>query len=125
MKYNIYAGLGGSFGGASFEGIYEFTSIEEAERAAYNMAFEEYESYGGMHGLLDWDGVREDLEESGFLDDTISENEIEDIINNRYIEWVESWLDYYVEEVEDLSNDLGPDIEHDTYNDDDADCYCE
>ena len=42
MKFKVYAGLGGSFGGASFEGIYEFTSVEEAERAAYNMAFDEF-----------------------------------------------------------------------------------
>ena len=38
---------------------------------------------------------------SDIENDTISENEIEDMINNRYIEWVESWLDYYVEEVKD------------------------
>ena len=101
MKFKVYAGLGGGFGGASFEGIYEFTSVEEAERAAYNMAFDEYESYGGLHGLLDWEGVREDLQESGFLDDTISENEIEDMIASKYIEHAESWLDYYVEEVND------------------------
>ena len=133
MKFKVYAGLGGGFGGASFEGIYEFTSVEEAERAAYNMAFDEYESYGGSHGLLDWEGVYEDLEESGFLEDTISENEIEDIVNNRYIEWVESWLDYYVEEVKDPyvketkshCCDLGYDIDHNDYDDDDADCYCE
>ena len=121
-KYRIYAGLGGGFGGAKFEGIYEYRNQREAEWAAYEMAVEEYESYGGMHGLLDYDGVREDLEESGFFD-TIDENEIDDMVENAYMEHMESWLDYRAEEVTD--NDCGPDIDHDDYDDDDADCHCE
>ena len=122
-KYKIYAGLGGGFGGASFEGIYEYRNQEEADRAAYVMAAEEYESYAGMHGLLDYDGIREDLEESGFID-TIDENEIDDMVDNAYMEHMESWLDYRAEEVID-DDDCGPDIDHDDYNDDDSDCYCE
>ena len=122
-NYRIYAGLGGGFGGASFEGIYEYRNQEEAERAAYVMAAEEYESYAGMHGLLDYDGIREDLEESGFID-TIDENEIDDMVDNAYMEYMESWLDYRAEEVTD-DGDCGPDIDHDDYNDDDSDCYCE
>lgn len=121
-KYKIYAGLGGGFGGARFEGIYEYRNQEEAERAAYVMAAEEYESYAGMHGLLDYDGIREDLEESGFID-TIDENEIDDMVDNAYMEHMESWLDYRAEEV--IDDDCGLDIDHDDYDDDDADCYCE
>ena len=30
-KYRIYAGLGGGFGGAKFEGIYEYRNQREAE----------------------------------------------------------------------------------------------
>ena len=76
-----------------------------------------------MHGLLDYDGIREDLEESGFID-TIDENEIDDMVDNAYMEYMESWLDYRAEEVTD-DGDCGPDIDHDDYNDDDSDCYCE
>ena len=124
-KFKVWAGLGGGFGGAEYQGIYEYRNEDDALNAAYRMAFEDYESYGGMHGLLDYEGVYEDLKESGWFEDTIDENEIDDMVTNKYIEYADSWLDYRVEEVEDLSNDLGPDIDHDTYNDDNADCYCE
>lgn len=121
-KYKIYAGLNGGFGGARFEGIYEYRNQEEADIAAYNMAVDEYESYAGLHGLLDYGGIREDLEESGFFD-TIDENEIDDMVENAYMEHMESWLDYRAEEV--IDDDYGSDIDHDDYDDDDADCYCE
>lgn len=132
-NYRIFAGLGGGFGGATYEETSEFRNEDEAMNYAYSKAVEEYESYAGMHGLLDYDGCREDLEESGFLEDTISENEIEDMIENHYISHMESWLDYYVEEVkepyvEEVKSrycDLGYDIDHDDCDDDDADCYCE
>ena len=35
MKYNIYAGLGGSFGGATYQGTGDFKSREAAEEMAY------------------------------------------------------------------------------------------
>jgi len=43
MRYNIYAGLGGSFGGATYQGTGDFNSIESAEEMAYQCAVEEYE----------------------------------------------------------------------------------
>ena len=97
-KFKLYAGLGGSFGGATFEEIRECRDEQEAEQAAYQLAVEEYESYGGMHGLLDYEGCYEDLQESGMFD-TIDENEIDDMVTAHYLEYMESWLDYYVEEV--------------------------
>ena len=124
-NYRIFAGLGGGFGGAKYEETYEFRNEDEAMEYAYNKAVEEYESYAGSHGLLDYDGVREDLEESGFIEDTIDENEIEAMIESHYIEYMESWLDYYVEEVKSRYCDLGYDIDHEDYDDDDSDCYCE
>ena len=54
-QYNIYAGLGGSFGGAH----YQFTTLcetrDEAEGEAFESACEEYEQYGGLHGLPGWE----------------------------------------------------------------------
>lgn len=54
QKYNIYAGLGGGFGGASYQGTGDFKSLADAENEAYQLAVEEYESYSGCHGLLSW-----------------------------------------------------------------------
>lgn len=97
-KFKLYAGLGGSFGGATLQGVYEYRNAREAEQAAYQLAVEEYESYGGMHGLLDYEGCYEDLQESGMID-TIDQNEIDDMVTAHYFAYMESWLEYYVEEV--------------------------
>ena len=63
-KFKIYAGLSGGFGGAQYHGTYEFTDAQEADRYAYELALEEYESYAGCHGLSSWYDVREELIES-------------------------------------------------------------
>lgn len=86
-KFNIYAGLGGSFGGASYQGTGDFKSLADAENEAYQLAVEEYESYSGCHGLLSWSDV---ADENG-LDYTEDSAEIDEL----YIEEMESWLDYY------------------------------
>ena len=87
QKYNIYAGLGGGFGGASYQGTGDFKSLADAENEAYQLAVEEYESYSGCHGLLSWGDV---ADENG-LDYTEDSAEIDEL----YIEEMESWLDYY------------------------------
>lgn len=97
-KFKLYAGLNGGFGGATFQGVYEYRNAQDAELAACQLAAEEYESYGGMCGLLDYEGCYEDLKESGMID-TIDENEIDDMVTAHYFEYMESWLDYYIEEV--------------------------
>ena len=97
-KFKLYAGLGGSFGGATFQEVRECRDEQEAEQAAYDLAIEEYESYGGLHGLLDYEGCYEDLKESDMFD-TIDENEIDDMVTAHYYAYMESWLEYYVEEV--------------------------
>lgn len=88
MKYNIYAGLSGSFGGATYRGTLECEDIMEAEQYAYECALEEYESYSGCHGLLTWD----DIAEENNLD--INENSVE--IDCLYTEQLEDWIEYYV-----------------------------
>ena len=123
-KYRIYAGLSGGFGGMVYQGIREFKSQQEAEWYAYDIAWEEYESYGGNYGLLDWDGIYEDLLESEWIDSqSQSEEEIDRIVDDHYREQVEGWIEYKAV----LVNDSCPSDwdEDEEYDDDDADCYCE
>ena len=94
MKYAIFAGLSGGFGGATFQYVDDFYSEYEALDAAYDKAVEEYESYEGCHGLMDWEDVRNDLRES------FGEEPGEEDVRERYIEEVESWIDYRIEEYE-------------------------
>lgn len=115
MRYKIYAGLGGSFGGAEYQGIYDFQNVKEALSYACEIAMEKYVSYGGTHGLMDWDGVYIDCIENGWINEDTSRKEVEEIVYEHYLECLKRWLDYYVEEAD---ADYIPDI-------DDADCFCD
>ncbi len=81
--YNIYAGLGGGFGGTSYIGTLQNAS----EDGAYQYAFEEacniYDSYAGYHGIR---GIEDIMDEEG-----VDENEAVET----YIEEREDWLNYY------------------------------
>ena len=88
MKYNIYAGLGGSLGGATYRGTGDFSSRESAEEIAYQYAVEEYEMYEGSQGIRSW----EDIADEEGLD--YEEDEYE--INEMYEDEKESWMEYYV-----------------------------
>ena len=83
MKYNIYAGLGGSFGGATYRGTGDFKSRETAEQAAYEAAVEEYEMYEGSHGILDWNDVAENNNLDP--DDENNESEIDEFYRVAYL----------------------------------------
>ena len=87
MKYNIYAGLGGSMGGPTYVGTGEFKDEDSATNYAYAMAVEEYQSYEGYHGILDWYDVAEQEE--------LDPEEDEKTIDAMYQEEVESWIEYY------------------------------
>lgn len=91
MKYNLYAGLGGGFGGANlvFKGA-EFDDEEEATKAAYDYAVEEYQSYEGCYGLASYGDIEENPEEYGLCEDPEEED-----INEVYTEEVENWIEYY------------------------------
>jgi hypothetical protein len=84
-QYRIFAGLGGSFGGAQEQGVLTFSDEDEAISAAYQEACQIYESYEGLHGLRT---VREIMEE-----EECSMEFAEDI----YYEERQNWLNYYVE----------------------------
>jgi hypothetical protein len=87
MRYNIYAGLGGGFGGATYRGTGNFNSRDSAEKMAYQYAVEEYEMYEGLHGIRSWADI---ADEEG-LD--YEEDEYE--INEMYDDERESWMEYY------------------------------
>ncbi len=89
MKYKIFHGLGGGFGGAQ----YQYTTTEDmtedwAMREAEEGAKEEYDSYGGMHGLETIESIMEEDEDMSYKD-------AEQAMNEAY----ESWIDYHIEEV--------------------------
>lgn len=90
-KYSIYAGMGGSFGGAVFQLFEEFNSLEEAQECAYQLALEQYQSYEGLHGILSWEDCRQDLLDS-YPDMKIDDEDVD----AHYQEELESWIEYYV-----------------------------
>ena len=96
MKYDIYAGMSGGFGGANFIKTIDAKTAEEADKYAYDEAWEEYESYAGCHGILSWDEVYDELKEAGELVG-MTDNEIDDFVNDHYQEEVESWIEWYAE----------------------------
>lgn len=87
MKYNIYVGLSGGFGGATYQGTEDFDNIDEATDVAYQLACEEYDAHAGSYGLRSWGDIaaEEDLDEE---DDELEIDEI-------YTEEREDWIEYY------------------------------
>ena len=121
-KFKIYAGLSGGFGGARYCGVYECADRNEAETFAREQAVEEYESYGGYHGLYTWDSMRQEIADDEY-DGDIEQVDPEDV-DMRMMEEVEGWLTYKVIPVQD-NFPLDWSEDDDNYNDDDSDCYCE
>ena len=122
-KFKIYAGLSGGFGGARYCGVYECADKDEAETYAREQAVEEYESYGGYHGLYTWDSMRQEIADEEY-DGDIEQVDPEDG-DIRMIEEVEGWLTYkFIPVHDDFPFDWSED-DDDNYNDDDSDCYCE
>ena len=94
-KYNIYAGLGGGFGGARLVAeAEEFENEEAAVNYAYECALEEYQSYEGYHGIVSYGDILDNPEEYG-LEEGFTEEDVDEI----YQEEIESWITYYVKEV--------------------------
>ena len=122
-KFKIYAGLSGGFGGAHFCEIYECGSQAEAEIYAREVAIEEYESYGGYHGLYTWDSMRQEIADEEY-DGDIEQVDPEDV-DMRMMEEVEGWLTYKVIPVQDNFPLDWSEEDDDNCEDEDSDCYCE
>ena len=89
-KYEIFAGLSGSFGGAQHQGTYRFDNEDAALEYAYQAAVTEYESYGGLHGLMNKEMYLEDNPDDPNLEC------YEEVVE----EDMQSWIEYYVEPAE-------------------------
>lgn len=90
MLFDIYYGLSGGFGGATYHGTEEFEDEEQAEKYACECACDEYSSYEGLYGLKSYVDCEQDaIEEFG---DDYTDEDVDDF----YRDEVEEWIDYYV-----------------------------
>lgn len=87
--FKIYAGMGGSFGGAQYHGTYEYADIDDALDDAYRIAEEEYQSYEGYHGIMSWQDCYEDLRDSFDYEPDEAD------VDMHYREEIESWVSCY------------------------------
>lgn len=91
-EYNIYSGLGGSFGGASYQYTTLCESAEDAEKEAYESAVEEYQSYEGSNSIPTWsDSLDAAMEENP----GVPEDELHEIADEIYNSIMEGWIEYY------------------------------
>lgn len=79
--------------------IDDFASEEDAMEAAFECAVEDYQSYEGYHGIPSREDIMDNLEDFG-LSDEPRESEIEDA----YVDAIESWINYYVKEIQTLDD---------------------
>lgn len=59
------------------------------------MAEEEYQSYEGYHGIMSPEDVEEDLRNSGFIEEDLTDSEVANMTYSYYREEIESWISYY------------------------------
>lgn len=100
--YNIYAGLGGGFGGCNYQYTAKFMNLDEAVNEAYLEAREIYESYEGRNGIQSWDDFKEDYmeQENIFFEEDLTDEDRENI-SDMYVNEVEGWLAYKAVHVND------------------------
>lgn len=89
-KYAIYAGLGGGFGGATFQEIIEVADQNKADEYAYELAVQEVGGYEGMYGLDSFESIQEENPDYG-------EEDIQEALQ----EQTDSWADYAAIEIRD------------------------
>lgn len=85
--YAIYGGLGSTMGGTNLKQVL-FCTEEIANELAYEYAAEEYEGYAGLYGLRDTDQIMEE-DECDY-----------DEAYETYVDERESWLDYWIRDIE-------------------------
>ena len=95
-RFHLYAGLGGGFGGARYNQTIEAEDIDEAYECADELAVEEYQSYEGLHGIMNWADCFVAAVAYGFIyEENMTEDEIHDYVDDMYQEEIESWIEYY------------------------------
>ena len=97
-KFKIFAGMGGGFGGPEYHMTEDYPSRDAAMKDAFDLAVEEYESYEGLHGILSWDDVYQELIDEDYID-TIDDAEVERMVDDAYQEEIEGWITYNAIEV--------------------------
>ena len=103
-RYNIYAGLGGSFGGANYKFTIEANSLEKATDIAYQEAVEVYQDFEGTYGIMDWNDCAISLE----IDPCTENDDLIAEVDELYNEEMENWIEYYAiltSEDENISKD--------------------
>lgn len=102
MKYDIFAGMGGGFGGAIYQGTEDFATEEQANKAAYEIACETFESYAGLRGVMGWEECMAEAEEDILEEDYENPEEygaaLEGYADEIYNEERENWIECWVEE---------------------------
>lgn len=93
-EFWAFGGMGAGFGGPHFLGTLEGTAADdpEVQSDAWDLAVDEYESYAGLHGILSWDEVREDLEESADEGEEVTDEDVQDAYNEHISSWVSYWV---------------------------------
>lgn len=93
-EFWVFGGMGGGFGGPHFLGSVEGKSADdkEVQEDAWQLVVDEYESYAGLHGILSWDEVKTDLEESADPGDEITDDDVDDAYNEAISGWVSYWV---------------------------------
>ena len=105
--FKIYysCGCGGN------EDYIEAVDLASAEMTAYEYAVEDYERYAGYHGIPSVEDVALDMFGDGDCDydlSTLTESDWSEV-EQEYEEQMQSWLDYWAEEVSEREYYYGED----------------
>lgn len=106
--FKIYAGMGGGFGGATYQYTEEFDTKEQAMAAAYESACEFYDSQEGCgcDGYSEFiEEAIQNLDENDYEDESDYGNALEEYANELSSEARESWIDYWVEETDTMEEE--------------------
>lgn len=106
--FKIFAGMGGGFGGATYQGTEEFETEEQAMSAAYNLACDFYESQEGCgcDGYEEFiTEATEQLDENDYEDESDYGSALEEYANALSDDARESWIDYWVEETDSMEEE--------------------
>lgn len=93
-EYNIYAGLGGGFGGKKYQYTGLFKSHEDAEHEAWAAACEEYDSYEGANGLGTYADAMEEAHRELGWDRDDEDPELVAYANEVFDSYIEDWIEY-------------------------------
>jgi hypothetical protein len=92
----------GGTGRSDIEDIIEADDLITAEEIAYGFAIDDYESYAGLHGIPSRDDIAQEMygnSEDDTFDSSLLTPEEWQEVEVAYSEEMESWVDYWAEEI--------------------------